>query len=187
MKYLLVLVLVFVLPLPCLAIEYSGNCSIVFHGSSTLHDFQGNGSCQPFTVKENAGTMIPPELKVVVAEMETGNAKRDKKMREMFAEEQFPLITGTSSPISLDDLRRRLELGKDSAGDVTINLKIRDITRPVKTTVHNIVITDSTIKADMDFPLFLADYQLKPPSVLGLIRVGDRIDVTVSFVLESRQ
>ena len=74
---------------PALALELRGECRVHFTGSSTLHDFDGTGSCEPFVLRvtETAGgEAIIPEtvVTVAVAGMQTGNASRDKKMRQMF-------------------------------------------------------------------------------------------------------
>jgi polyisoprenoid-binding protein YceI len=183
MKWFVLLFLIFALPCPSLATDYRGSCTVVFEGSSTLHDFEGNGRCQPFTVEETDEIMHVPALNVAVSGMETGNDKRDQKMREMFEAEQFPLITGTTGPIPLKDFRMAQATGSDTS-EVAMQLQIRDITKPVVARVQNLVMTAAKITADLNFSLSLADYQLKPPSVLGIIRVGDQVNVSVSFVLE---
>ena len=186
MRYLLVLVLIFALPLTVFAIDYRGDCAIVFQGSSTLHDFHGRARCQPFTVGKVDGVVDMSKVSVAVADMDTDNAKRDKKMREMFEEKRFPLITGSAGLIALKDIRTNLKKGADSATKVSFKLKIRDIVKPVTATVTNFVETDSRITADVAFTLSLADYHLQPPSVLGLISVDDKVSVTATVVLNAQ-
>ena len=184
MKWFVLFFLVFALPCPSFATDYRGSCTVVFRGSSTLHDFTGNGRCQPFTVEETDDIMHVPALNVAVSGMETGNDKRDQQMREMFEAEQFPLITGTTGSIPLKDFRMAQAAGSGGPEELEMQLQIRDITKPVTAKVQNLVMTASKITADLNFSLSLADYQLKPPSVLGIIRVGDQVNVSVSFVLE---
>jgi len=179
MRYLSVLILLLCLPIAAPGADYRGECTVTFLGSSTLHDFNGKGRCQPFTVREAGGVFDMSRLSVAVAGLDTDNAKRDVKMREMFEEKEYPIITGSTAPVTLKELRDR----KDQK--VTFNLKIRDISKPVSATLANLVETDSRITADLLFTLSLADYKLQPPSVLGVIRVSDKITVKTSVVLNA--
>ena len=183
MTYLLALVLIFTLPLTVLATDYRGDCAIAFKGSSTLHDFHGKARCQPFSVGKTDGVLDMSKLSVAVADMDTDNGKRDKKMREMF-EEKYPVITGSAGSVALKEISTALKNGTGSA-KVTFKLKIREIVKPVTATLTNFVETDSRITADLAFTLSLADYHLKPPSVLGMIRVGDEVSVTANVVLDA--
>ena len=186
MKLLLVIALVAVFPFVVLATDYQGNCSVAFQGTSTLHDFEGTGSCQPFTVSEHDGIMTVPALSVAVAGMDTDNSKRDKKMRGMFDSEKYPLITGSTGPVILGDIRNAMTGGSDSAAEVQIQLKIRDIEKTVTASLQNVVETDAKITADLVFSLSLTEYQLEPPSVLGIIKVGDTVNVRTSFSLDAQ-
>ena len=176
MRYLLSLILIFALSSTVFATDYHGECAIAFKGSSTLHDFHGKAACQPFTVSKTDGVVDMSNLTVAVAGMDTDNSKRDKKMREMFEENKYPVITGTAGPVALKDVRDK----------VSFKLKIRDIVKPVTATVTNFVETDSSITADVAFTLSLAEYRLKPPSVLGMIKVGDKISVKATIVLSRK-
>lgn len=183
MKLLLVIALVAVFPFVALAIDYQGNCSVAFQGTSTLHNFEGTGRCQPFTVAEHDGTMTVPMLSVAVASMDTDNSKRDKKMREMFESEKYPLIVGMTDPVILNDVRNALAAGVDNTAEVNIQLKIRDIEKNVTAALQNVVEADSGITADLNFSLSLTEFKLEPPSVLGIIKVGDMVNVKTSFSL----
>ena len=185
MRIFIFFALFLILPATSPATDYQGNCTVIFEGSSTLHDFNGKGSCEPFIASENAGAIIVPELTVAVSDMDTDNSSRDKKMRKMFEAEKYPLIKGMSGPISLSDIRKALEENIDSTPTLLFQLKIRDIEKPVTAVLQNIVETEGNVTADLTFTLSLADYQLKAPSVLGIIRVGDSIKVTTSFLLEA--
>ena len=186
LKLLIFLVLLLALPISSLAIDYQGNCSVEFQGSSTLHDFDGKGSCMPFSASENADVMTTSELSIAVAGMDTDNSRRDKKMRKMFDAESYPLIKATIEPVSLTDIRKALLEDKDSTTEVTFQLKIRNIEQPVTAILQNIVATKEKITANLVFTLSLADYGLKPPSVLGFIRVDDSVKVKTSLTLETR-
>lgn len=179
MRYLVTVLVVLCFASSALATDYHGNCTVAFTGSSTLHDFHGKGKCEPFIVSTTDGVFDMSKPAVAVAGMDTANPKRDKKMHEMFDQKNFPLITANAGAVNLKDFRKKA----GESPKVNFKLKIRDIVKPVTGTVSNFVETDSRITADVAFTVSLADYQLKPPSVLGVIKVDDKISVTTSFVI----
>ena len=185
MRTFIFFTLFLLLPSISLATDYQGNCTVAFEGSSTLHNFNGKGRCEPFIASENAGIINVPELTVAVADMDTDNSSRDNKMHKMFEAEKYPLITGMSGPVSLSTIRKVSEENIDSTQPLLFQLKIRDIEKPVTAILQNIVETEDKLTADLAFTLSLADYKLKAPSVLGIIRVGDTIKVTTSFLFEA--
>lgn len=179
MRYLIPVIVALVFASSVFADDYRGDCTVAFKGSSTLHDFHGKGTCEPFTVSSTDGIVDMSKPAVTVAGMDTGNGKRDKKMYEMFEQKKYPVITASAGAVALKDFRKKA----GESAKVNFKLKIRDIVKPVTGTVTNFVETDSRITADVAFTVSLADYQLKPPSVLGLINVDDKISVTTSFTL----
>lgn len=185
MRFLLIFVLIFTVPLSVYAADYRGDCNIAFQGSSTLHDFHGKTRCQPFTVSIIDGVIDISKLSVAIADMDTDNVRRDKNMREMFDEKKYPLITGSTGTIALKDIRTMQKSGTDSTHKISFKLKIRDLAKPVTATIKNFVETDSRITADIAFTVSLAEYQLQPPSVLGMIKVDDKVSVTATFVLNA--
>ncbi len=185
MRLSILLILFIALPFSVLATDYQGRCVIAFQGSSTLHDFEGKGVCQPFTVDENNGIMSIPEIQVAVSGMDTDNSTRDKKMLEMFDEKNYPLITGLIGPVNLADILNTLKENRDRVVEVVFDLKIRNTVKSVTAKFINVVETDSNITADLTFAVSLDDYQLKPPSVLGFIRVNDQVNVTATFSLQT--
>lgn len=185
MRLLLIIFLLCVFPATLFASEYQGNCAITFKGSSTLHDFDGKAKCQPFTVSVTDGVIDASKLSVAIADMDTDNSRRDNNMREMFEDKKFPLITGNAGAIALKELRGAQKKGADSSHKISFKLKIRDVVHPVTATVKNLVETDGHITADIHFTLSLAEFHLTPPSVLGMIKVDDKIEVKSSFVLNA--
>ena len=186
MRYLLTFILTFTISSTVFAADYRGDCKIAFEVDSTLHVVHGKASCQPFTVTRSDGVLEVSKVNVAVAGMDTDNRKRDKQMREMFEESKFPTLTGSAGSVALSDIRAGIKKGGDGAAKVSFKLKIRDIEKPVTATVSNLVETDSRISADLAFTLSLADYQLKPPTVLGVIRVDDKVSVKATVVLNAK-
>ena len=149
MRIFIFFALLLILPATSSAIDYQGNCTVAFEGSSTLHDFNGKGSCESFIASENAGVISVPELTVAVSDMDTDNSSRDKKMRKMFEAEKHPLIKGMSGSISLSDIRKALEESIDSTPNLPFQLKIRDIEKPVPAVRQNSVEPEGNIPTDL--------------------------------------
>ncbi len=173
---------------PAFAGEVRGICDVRFQGTSTLHDFPGKGVCRPFTasmVHDAAGRAILPsvEVEVPVAEMRTENDTRDGKMREMFQADRFPRIHASVRDVNVDRLRE--EMGKDPEGKAPLDLllRIRDVERRVRATASNLKETGERVAFTLEFPVSLKEFGLKPPSVLGIIRVGDKVSVKATFNL----
>jgi len=185
MRFLLVFVLIFSVPLAVSATDFRSDCDIAFQGSSTLHDFHGKTRCLPFSVSIIDSVIDMSKVNVAIADMDTDNAKRDKNMREMFEEKKYPLITGSAGVVALKDIRASQKSGSNSTNKISFKLKIRDIAKPVTATITNFVETDSRITATFAFTLSLADFLLMPPSVLGMIKVDDKVSVTATFVLNA--
>ena len=186
MYRILLLALLF-LPAPAFALDLAGSCEVRFAGSSTLHDFNGTGACDPFVLQIDEGrgepALRPAALHVAVGGMQTGNGSRDEKMRGMFAADRFPRIVGTLAGGPIAALRRQTHAAAGSSGTLPLLLKVRDIELPVAAKVTRLVDTTGEFSLDLEFPVSLAAYRLEPPSVLGLIRVADGVLVQVSLRL----
>lgn len=172
------------------AAELKGSCQINFSGTSTLHDFSGTASCEPFVValdsQQPAGLRLVGEtVEVAVADMDTDNNKRDKKMRAMFEADRFPFISGRIEALSPQVIERLAAAARGNVNtQIKTHLKIRDTDLPQTARVSKILEDESQLELELEFELSLKAYQLKPPSFLGLIRVGDRVKVKIHLLLE---
>jgi polyisoprenoid-binding protein YceI len=165
-----------------------GACDVVFLVTSTLHDVPGSARCLPFSAvlaRDAAGRQVIPsvEVEVPVAEMDTRNKSRDGQMREMFRSDRFPRIHAAAKDIDVE--RLRAETGKGREGDASIDLllRIRDVERKVRATASNLKESGEQVTFDLEFPVSLGEFDLKAPSVLGIIRVGDKVSVKATFTL----
>lgn len=168
--------------------EIRGTCDVRFLGTSTLHDFSGTVRSRPIAAplsKDAAGNSILPSVEVEfpVAEMKTGNDSRDEKMREMFQSDRHPVIRAVARDIDAD--RAREQMRKDPAGKTAleVTLAIRGVERKVQATAGNWKEDGDRVAFDVEFPVSLKEFGLKAPTVLGLIRVGDRVVVKGTFAL----
>lgn len=173
------------------ALMLEGSCDILFSGRSTLHNFDGKVSCQPFSLISEAGKELQdmprqPVIKVLVSEMNTESTGRDEKMRAMFEEETYPEIQGLFGDLNPESLLQQLQESKELPETLEFVLQIRQIKQQVKAKTHDLLVSPEQISFMMDFPLSLASFQLKPPSVLGFIKVDDRVQVEVKVLLRQQ-
>jgi len=165
-----------------------GACDIAFFVTSTLHDFPGSARCRPFTVpvaRDASGKEVIPvlQVEVPVAGMVTGNKTRDGQMREMFQSDRFPGILGKAHDVDVE--RLRAEVGKGHEGKVPLDLvlRIREAERKIHATASYLKTSGDRVTFDLEFPVSLGEFGLKPPTVFGIIRVGDKVTVKARFSL----
>jgi hypothetical protein len=145
---------------------------IHFAGTSTLHDFGGQLPAQPFLLILSNGTWSAA-AEVWAGQMATENAKRDHKMHEMLRTNDHPRIQGavTGAPIP------------GSAGtNVTLALKICDTTQSWNARVGKWQESADAIRFHAEWELSLKQYGLKPPSVAGVIRVGNTVKLEADVI-----
>ena len=167
---------------------FEGHCDFHFYARSTLHKFAGKGSCQPFVLvseKTDQGTDIvrSPVISVAVKEMDTDNSGRDSKMYTMFESDRYPVIRSKFKDLVVEETLRQLRGEGNVNGRLDFDLQVRDIKKSVKAEIHGLLVTPEQVAFQMEFPLSLEDFGLKPPSVLGLIRVDDQVRVEVMVSL----
>ena len=173
---------------PSASTSVLGACDIGFFVTSTLHDFPGSARCQPFTVgivRDASGKEVIPVLRVEVpvAGMSTRNGTRDRQMREMFQSDRYPGIRGTAHDVDVG--RFRAEMGKGGEGKVPLDLVlgIREAERKVHAMASGLKTSGDRVTFDLEFPVSLGEFGLTPPTVFGIIRVGDKVTVKARFTL----
>ena len=165
-----------------------GACDVAFLVTSTLHDVPGSARCLPFAAvlaRDAAGRQVIPsvEVEVPVAGMDTRNKSRDGQMREMFRSERFPRIHAAAHDVDVERLRVETGKGREGIASIDLLLRIRDVERKVRATASNLKESGERVTFDLEFPVSLGEFDLKAPSVLGIIRVGDKVPVKATFTL----
>jgi hypothetical protein len=165
-----------------------GACDVAFLITSTLHDIPGSARCLPFAAvlaRDAAGRQVIPsvEVDVPVGGMETRNRSRDGQMREMFQSERFPRIHAAAHDVDVERLRVETGKGREGKAPLDLLLRIRDMERKVSATASNLKESGEQVTFDLEFPVSLGEFDLKAPSVLGIIRVGDKVSVKATFTL----
>jgi len=151
---------------------------------ATLHTVHGKAPRLQGTVDAEPGPggkwRIAARIVVAAAAMETGNASRDRKMREKILEvDRFPEIVFETTRIAADlaPLRRGERFTVEVTGDLTIHGKTLSIRLPVDVEpARGLVVLSGT------FPVNWREYELPDPS-FALIRV--RETMKVAFRLEA--
>jgi polyisoprenoid-binding protein YceI len=154
------------------AATLAGTGTIAFKGTSTLHDFEGQVAVQPFTIRISDGGRWSADATVPVAEMNTGNSKRDKSMYEMFELPSYPAIRG-----KLEDQ----PVPKGGNGTVTMTLQIRDKRQSVRVQVTDWKMQGGELSFHGTAQVSLGQFGLVPPSVLKMIKVADTVTLEGDF------
>lgn len=152
--------------------QLPANATIKFASTSTLHDFGGSLPSQPFTLIISNGTWSA-SADVLSGLMNTAHEKRDRKMHEMFATNSFPKMHGKVNAAPIPGA---------TGTNAALRLTIRDKTNDLVVRITGWTENAGAIKFHATWELSLKDYALKPPSVLGVIKVGDRIQLEADVI-----
>ena len=186
-RVLLSLSLVIFLIVPRLARAdevWTGTSDVKFHGSSTLHDFDGTVSRVPLRVTVAPGTngrVVSATSNVEVKQMNTADEKRDSAMWTMFQQAKFRLLKVEVN----DAAERTLRPPGGKPGSMPVTLTIAGTRGTVNAVVTNVVEAPTEGSFDLSFPVSLKAFNLAPPKTLGgVIKVKDTVDVSVHVVLK---
>ena len=165
-----------------------GACDVAFLVTSTLHDIHGSARCLPIAAvlaRDAGGRQVIPsvEVEVAVAGMDTRNKSRDGQMREMFRADRFPRIRGTAHDVDVERLREEMGKGREGKAPLELLLRIREVERKIRAMASNLSESGDRVTFDLEFPVSLGEFDLKAPSVLGIVRVGDKVSVKTTFTL----
>jgi polyisoprenoid-binding protein YceI len=163
---------------------WRGASDIRFDGTSTLHDWSGNVSTQPFTAivtMDDAGnpTALKAQVTVKAASMDTHKPQRDKTMHDSMKVSDFPLITGTMDT-AFDKV---MKPGDKSPSRLPFKLKILGKEQQVDGAISGWKLKGDTATFDLDFDLSLKKCGINVPAALFVIRVGDTIKVHATVKL----
>lgn len=155
----------------CRSAEWQGTAAVGFSGSSTLHAFSGSvTTAQVRVTTTGSGTAMTwcASGELLATNMTTAHAGRDAKMFTMLSAAKWPVIRAAILP------EPPLLAG---ATGCTVRAEIAGCTNDLPAAVSDWSASDGSLSFAISLPLSLKAFALTPPSVLGLIRVADRIDV----------
>ncbi len=164
--------------------QWRGASDIRFEGTSTLHDWSGTVSAEPFTATvtmddEGHPAALKSQVTVKAVRMDTREPDRDKKMRASMKAADFPLITGTMDT-TFDKVMRP---GGKTPSRLPFKLRLLGRDHQVDAAISNWSLKERTASFDLDFNLSLKACGITVPSVLLVIRVGDTIKIHANVKL----
>jgi hypothetical protein len=169
--------------------KYTGTCSIVFAGDSTLHAFTGditNLAVVVFCDTNSTGAAIlNTRLEIAPKQLTTHHEKRDKNMYVMFKPDKFPKLIAvvTNAPLALAKLNPTAAAGTD--GTLPLQLTFCGITKEVSAKTMNQKPRADGWEFDLQADISLKVFKLEPPSVLfGAISVDDKVVVTAHVLVK---
>lgn len=161
---------------PSLALAgMDGSVSAEFKVKATVDSFTGTALSEPFAV-ETDDKLVTVTFDIL--KMETGKKKRDIEMQHMFHADEFPQITGIASQAALLALDPQAEIA-----ELPLDVMMHGLTRNVSATVSNVTRSESGVSFDLAFPLVLSEFDLKPPSIMKIIKVADTVQVSAKVNL----
>lgn len=161
---------------------WAGSAQIQFSGTSTLHDWSGDVTAEPFKaeVAMSGGTpkRITSTVTVKAAGMDTHEPKRDANMLKAMKADTHPLIIGKIDAdfgtVAADGVPKTLP----------IELKLLGVPQKVTGTISNWKLNGSKATFDLDFTASMKASGISVPAVLVFIRVGDGVKVHAAVKLE---
>ncbi len=155
----------------------SSKSQIMFKAKSTLHPIYGKAKKFKGILKAESGSFVPVingNVEVEVEGLVSGNKALDRNMYRMFHAKLYPKIY-----CQIDVLEfTAADLSSQQDGKLRAVLKIKDIQRSFECPVQIIPMGDGFIVRGFTV-VSLKEFTLRPPTVLGIIRVQD--EVTINF------
>ena len=153
---------------------------VSFLVQSTLHEVNGQARQLSGGFKEEKG-LINGVITIDVAGLKTGNDTRDKNMYKMFDASQYTQIRFNFDGVNIADVL------KSRDGQITFLglMSIHHVTLPVSIISRGWMLGDSLV-CEGNFIIHLKDYGLKPPSVMGIIRVKKDVHVEFRMVFTTK-
>jgi hypothetical protein len=143
----------------------SAVAQIVFRGKSTLHDFEGRVMSQPFVLSISSNSWSA-QADVLGGDMTTSNDRRDRNMWIMLETNSHPRLSGAV---------HKAALPPPAGTNMTLTLRIRDQQFEQPVTITDWSESPEGVRFHAAWEVSLKQYSIKPPSVLGLIRVSDTV------------
>ena len=158
---------------------------VLFEVGSTLHDVHGRAKsfASKVVFDQAAGKVsLPMQIEIAVDSMDTDNQRRDKGMREMFESQKYPVIRWTATRIDCRPAEKAESVICDAAGV----LEIRNIKHENK---FQVLLTpyEGQIQAKGSLDIRRKDFDLKTPSLLGIVRVSQEIKVNFETIWDLKK
>jgi len=159
--------------------KYVGHCSVVFRADSTLHAFTGDITNFALVVScdtNAAGTaLLNTRIEIAPRQLTTHDEKRDADMYKMFRSDLYPKLIAAVSNAPLAAANLIPDTPQSGPGVLPVELTFCGITRLVQARIVNPKPHAEGWEFDLLTEVSLKSFKLKPSSVLGIIRVKDKV------------
>lgn len=119
-------------------------------------------------------------IEVDISQFASDSSRRDNAIRERFLESaKFPIAT--FKPTSIDGLPESYQVGEPLSFQVSGDLTVREVTRPVTFDVTAVAQRDS-IEGDATTTLLMSDFGFGPISIAGILNTEDEVKLAFKFV-----
>ena len=168
--------------------KWSGSCTVSFTGESTLHDFAGTVSAKPFSVSVS-GIDDPAKAKISVtvvvnaAAMNTDNKKRDVEMHKCMDVATYPEIVVELKDLPVSSTDPVMEGAMPKPTVIPFKMSLKGKTHELTAKVSDWSFQGDGVDCTVTFPVSLKASAIKPPSVLGVVKVKDEIQVVAKIHL----
>ncbi|MCB1207573.1 MAG: YceI family protein [Verrucomicrobiae bacterium] len=171
--------------------EWTGTCKVHFSGESTLHDFEGTVATEPFTVSvsdmtEPSRATATSRVVVKAASMNTDNEKRDVEMHKCMDVTTHPEIVVEVDHLAVADTKPAADGPVPRPTVVPFKMTLMGKTHELTGRVSDWSYSDEGVSFTVSFPVSLKAAGIKPPSVLGVVKVKDEILVKASLSLKRK-
>lgn len=168
--------------------NWSGTCKVHFSGQSTLHDFEGTVAADPFTVSVSdianpADATASATVVVRASGMDTGNEKRDVEMHKSMDVANHPEIVVEIDHLAVASTRPAADGPVPRPTVIPFKMTLKGKSHEINGQVSNWSYSEKEASFTVSFPVSLKNSGIKPPNVLGLVKVKDEILVSASLRL----
>ena len=118
-------------------------------------------------------------ITVDISQLASDSARRDSMIRGRWLESsRFPIAEFT--PTAIRGLPDEDVQGRDVPVQITGNLRIRDVTKPVSFDV-SLKLEGETITGVATTKILMTDFGFDPPSLLGILKAGNEVNLEFRF------
>jgi polyisoprenoid-binding protein YceI len=158
------------------AVVDSAQSRIDYFGSAVAHDWRGTSRrlSGRVLVDAEAPARSRVRLSVPVASFDSGNRRRDRKMRETLNAAEHPAVRFRTDSVRVDAWGRTRD-GHAGRWTVYGPLSFHGRTRPIEATVR-VRVTDDSLVAGTSFPISLTRFEVDRPRLL-FVPIDDTIRV----------
>lgn len=154
----------------------STNSVIHYTGSAVAHDWRGTSRSVTGTLRLDADNPASSEVavQVPVATFDSGNDRRDRKMREVLNVETHPDVQFEARTIAATDWGRT-QSGRSGIWRVAGPLTFHGVTHEVEADVQ-VRVTSDSVYARVDFPVSLTRFDVDRPRLM-FVPIADEIQI----------